>query len=214
MKLNHFLAFAFIFLGIMTYESCVTKTSRGGCNGSGTQYFRVKSLAVTNIKIDSSLESLTNVLQTNDTTNTIKTVGWRFAANTEPYCKNNLPFYSVFPTASADPAPPTYTCKERIDSLVITTVQNFDAAHLAGSKINDILALQWHDDVNEYNILRPKISVNELMSNINRPFDGTGFILYLRKAPQIGRTGAIKVHLKLSDGTVCDATSALRFVNF
>lgn len=204
MKIKSLILALVSFIAIMTYESCVRPPSCG-CKDTCFQYFRVKKPAVTNMRaIDTS--NLANLLYPIDTVKvTAKNFVWRILFEQELYCKNTSSLPSFFPTAAADIAPPKAICKEKIDSIVVTTVNDYDNLHLAGSQINDILGIQWYG-ISAYRTFS-KEKLTDFLANANRPIEGELFVLYLRQAPAATRNLQVNIHIKISDGQVFDLQS-------
>ncbi len=204
MKIKYLILALVSFIAIMTYESCV-RSSSCGCQGTCIQYFHVKKPTVTNLRaIDTS--NFVNLLYPIDTVKvTAKNFVWRILFEQELYCKNTTSLPSFFPTAAAEPALPKAICKEKIDSLVVTTVNDYDNLHLADSQINDILGIQWYG-MSAYRLFS-KEKLTDFLANANRPIEGELFVLYLRQAPASTRNVQINIHIKTSDGQVFDLQS-------
>ncbi len=197
------------FLAIMSYESCVKGAERVscGCDNTCVQYYRVKSPVVQNVKIDTSISSFywSNI----DTTAVFaRQLGWVVSFQQVPYCQTNTNFPSLFPTAKADrliAAPyANQVCKEKVDVFTVTTIDDFDNLHLAGSDIADILDITW---TAYYSTGLPKMRLQDFMAYDNRPMS-TGFLLSLRKSTPTNRVVRAKIHIQLSSGQVFDLETA------
>ncbi len=194
-----FLALA-MFIAIMVYESCRPPS---GCNGTNTFYYSIKNPKTTNVRTtDTSHRSGFYPLDT--TKMTYRNFNWAVNFDYQTYCRNNkqnLNLPSLFTTALAYPAPPNYECKEKVAEFVVTTTNDYDDAHLAGSNINDILNISWQRPESPL-MVQTVYHLAEFMSFVNRPVEGNSFILYLTKPPRNNGNLQARINIKLSNGQV------------
>ena len=208
-----YITFFFVaFAAIMTYESCILNGTNGGnttcyCDNACTQYFKIKTPTISNVRVDTTAPA-TTITEIGTGSMTNRSFGWFTQFSTENYCENKFKMPSLFPTATAIPAMPKMICKEKIDTFTVITVNDYDAAHLAGSQLNDILAIQWLFSGGQIDsIATTKTSLNAFMANVNRPVFSSSFVLFLRQAPASTRTVKAKIHIRLSNGQALDGDS-------
>ncbi len=194
-----------LFLAMIAYD-CRNNQRMCGCKDVCVQYYHVKKPKISNA-ISKNADAPATLIYPINGSSSIKRDSfiWVIKFEQDTYCYNNHRFNSIFATATADPASPLEVCKEKIDSLTITTVDDYDDLHPAGSKINDITGIDWYG-FNTVNTFR-KMSLNSFMSNVNRPIEGETLVFYLLKPPKTTRQVAVNIHIKISDGSVFDLNS-------
>jgi len=90
---------------------------------------------------------------------------------------------------------------EKLVTLSIVTLNDFDDMHLANSSINDLL-----DYVGTYN-LGEKMSLEDFLANQSENIMYETLLLQLKKAPALNREFRYKVMVELSTGEVYEAES-------
>lgn len=90
---------------------------------------------------------------------------------------------------------------EKIESLDIITLNDFDAEHLAGSKINDLLTLSFFGRNN----LDEKKTLNDFLAENTSFIEMEDILLTLEKSPELNPNFHVKVIFKLSTGEVYEA---------
>ncbi len=194
-----FLAFA-MFIAIIAYESC--RPSQG-CDGTNTIYYKITNPQITNYRTADT--SHRGFLPLDTTKMTCKNFNWRINFDYETYCQNkqknkNLP--SLFSSAYALPASIEYASKEKIETFTVTTINNYDDAHLAGSSLNDIITItSWAPYGGaEALFVSSEHNLAEFMAFENRPVEGNSMQLYLTKPPKNNTTLKANIKIKLSNG--------------
>ncbi len=194
---------AFLFIavvGAILYESCIRITPIApDCDPNHNPYFfRLTLGAISNAELPKTKYNYNSPGTSPITIEnpSIENFVWQVGFNSEFYCKNTIQLPSLFPTASAIRLVSMAICKEKVDDIEVFTLEDYDTAHLAGSKINDILAISWLNTMQ----VAHKMNLTEYLTFVNRPVESTLFNLYLNSPPATSRLVKIKVAIRLSNG--------------
>ncbi|QJX48178.1 hypothetical protein HMJ29_15075 [Hymenobacter taeanensis] len=109
--------------------------------------------------------------------------------------------FSLIPTASAcDCIADGYLgSKQKLQSLTVITLEDFDAQHLANDTINDLLNAQFYltsYDLNTY-LLTDTATITQ-----------QGYTLTLKKKPELNPSFRVRVDVRLRGGEMYQATSS------
>ena len=113
--------------------------------------------------------------------------------------------FSLIPTANAcSYIPGTKGSKEEaLVSFSITTLNDFDADHLADTNINDLFDYYG----SKWQPLDTPISLVQFLEEQTGNLQGEGMILELKKAPELNQEFQVKVVMELSTGEVYEIDS-------
>lgn len=118
--------------------------------------------------------------------------------------------FSLIPTANACTYIPgsSGSKEEAITSFSITTLNDFDAEHLANTSINDLF--EYHGDSREP--IQTAIPLTQFLAEQTANIAGEDMVLALTKAPELNQEFKVKVVLELSTGEVHEVESEAIFI--
>lgn len=97
---------------------------------------------------------------------------------------------------------------EALVSLSITTLNDFDADHLAGSNINDLF--DYHGSDSE--ILNTAIPLTQFIDEQTENLQHEEMVLELKKAPELNQAFKVKVAVELSTGEMYELEAESIFI--
>lgn len=109
--------------------------------------------------------------------------------------------FSLIPTASAcDCVDNGYQgSKQKLQSLSVITLQDFDAQHLANDTINDLLNTQVY--LNTYDL-------NTYLRTDTAAINQFGYTLTLKKKPELSSSFRVRIDIRLKSGELFSASSS------
>ena len=197
----------FLFIGFIMPSCKKEKTNGFGCNCSNVQYFNIKGLD--DFRYTTSGSSPT-VIMPFDTISFAEFEGQfiipyqaTFHAFAEP--KTDFSF-SLIKTANACHCVSGYSGSktEKIKNFSITTINDFDSQHPAGSDISDLF--------NTIDSEGKLISFDEFIQNQTGLIKRHWYSLKLKKAPVLNTEFNFKIEIELSTGEMYEKTGVPIFI--